>query len=132
MTEQRLPPDDPREWLNRAKSNLTLASRRLPGVYLEDLCFLAQQAAEKALKAVLIHRKVRFPYTHNLGELITFVEQSGIRVPEGVQRAVILSDYAVGSRYPGLAEPVTPEEHAEALALAKRVVDWAEQVVSGQ
>jgi len=130
MTKQRLPPDDPREWLNRARSNLALASQRVPSVYLEDLCFLAQQAAEKALKAVLIHRRVRFPYIHDLGKLITLIEQSGISVPESVRRAVILSDYAVESRYPGLAEPVTPEEHAEALALAQQVVDWAERVVS--
>jgi len=132
MTKQRLPPDDPREWLNRARSNLALASQRVPGVYLEDLCFLAQQAAEKALKAVLIHRRVRFPYIHDLGKLITLIEQSGIPVPESVRRAVILSDYAVESRYPGLAEPVTSEEHAEALALAQQVVDWAERVVSSQ
>ena len=37
--------DDPREWLNRARSNLERAQTTLPGVYLEDLCFDAQQAA---------------------------------------------------------------------------------------
>ena len=51
MSEGRLAPDDPREWLNRAQSNLTQARARIPGVYLEDLCFAAQQAAEKAAKA---------------------------------------------------------------------------------
>ncbi len=50
---ERFPPDDPREWLNRAKSNLALAKNRVPGAYLEDLCFEAQQAAEKAIKAKL-------------------------------------------------------------------------------
>ncbi len=30
------------------------------GVYLEDLCFDAQQAAEKAIKAVLIARSIPF------------------------------------------------------------------------
>lgn len=44
----RLPPDDPQEWLNRARSNLALAKNRIPDVYIEDLCFEAQQAAEKA------------------------------------------------------------------------------------
>ncbi|MBM3269811.1 MAG: hypothetical protein FJZ01_19440 [Candidatus Sericytochromatia bacterium] len=39
-------PDDPKEWLNRARSNLALADATLPGVYLEDLCFEAQQAAD--------------------------------------------------------------------------------------
>ncbi len=49
----RHPPDDPREWLNRARSNLLLAKSEKEGVYLEDLCFDAQQAAEKAVKAQL-------------------------------------------------------------------------------
>jgi HEPN domain-containing protein len=31
-------------------------------VYLEDLCFDAQQAAEKAIKAVFIAPGERFPY----------------------------------------------------------------------
>ena len=46
---ERFSPDDPREWLNRARSNLALAKNRIPGAYLEDLCFEAQQAAEKAI-----------------------------------------------------------------------------------
>jgi HEPN domain-containing protein len=55
---ERFPPDDPREWLNRARSNLIRAKSKLPGVYLEDLCFDAQQAAEKAIKAIVIQRNV--------------------------------------------------------------------------
>jgi len=51
MARERLPPDDPREWLNRARSNLALAGKMAPDVYLEDLCFDAQQAAEKAIEA---------------------------------------------------------------------------------
>jgi HEPN domain-containing protein len=47
----RFPPDDPREWLNRARSHLRRAAEPLKGVYLEDLCYDAQQAAEKAIKA---------------------------------------------------------------------------------
>lgn len=60
MLPDRLPPDDPREWLNRAQSNVLRARMRMPGVYLEDLCFDAQQAAEKAIKAVLIARSIPF------------------------------------------------------------------------
>jgi len=60
MVPERLAPDDPREWLNRAKSNLARAKagNDIPGVYLEDLCFDAQQAAEKAIKAALLHQDV--------------------------------------------------------------------------
>ena len=51
---ERYPPEDPREWLNRACSDLLLARAKGEGIYFEDLCFHAQQAAEKAIKALLI------------------------------------------------------------------------------
>jgi hypothetical protein len=38
-------------------------------VFLEDLCFDAQQSAEKAVKAVFICRGKHFPYTHELKKL---------------------------------------------------------------
>lgn len=37
MPRNRLPPDDPREWLNRARSNLACAKACIPDAYLEDL-----------------------------------------------------------------------------------------------
>ena len=57
---ERYSPDDPREWLNRARSNLALAKNRIPDAYLEDLCFEAQQAAEKAIKAILIACRINY------------------------------------------------------------------------
>src|SRR4051812_47967571 len=90
MVPGRLPPDDPREWLNRARSSLTKAREgaAFPEIYLEDLCFDAQQAAEKAIKAVLLHLSVGFPYIHDLSLLLTRVEQAGPAVPEPVRNAV--------------------------------------------
>ena len=70
MPPERFAPDDPQEWLNRAMSDIAHAKARGLGVYLEDLCFNAQQAAEKALKALLLHQNVRFPYVHDIGELL--------------------------------------------------------------
>ena len=58
---ERYPRDDPREWMNRANSNLARARVMAPEVYLEDLCFDAQQAAEKALKAVMMSRESTSP-----------------------------------------------------------------------
>ena len=34
---------------------------------------------------------------------------------------------ATATRYPGLDEPVFPQEHAEAVAAAEAVVRWAEE-----
>jgi len=132
MSANRRPPDDPLEWVNRARSNLLQAQARQEGVYLEDLCFLAQQAAEKAIKAVLIHLGVEFPYTHDLATLIALVVGAGLSVSEAVAQAARITRFAVLARYPGLAEPVTEEEYERAMAIAKEVVEWAQQEVSDQ
>jgi HEPN domain-containing protein len=131
MQRERFPSRDPREWLNRAQSNLVIArgDAGLAGVYLEDLCFEAQQAAEKAIKAVLLHRGVQFPYIHDLGRLLTLVEQSGQAVPEEVHAAETLTDYAGLTRYPAVLEPVTPAHYTNAVDLATTVVRWPEGIV---
>ncbi len=124
-------PTHPRSWLRRAKSNLTRARLLAgqPGVLYEDLCFDAQQAAEKALKAVLVHQQARFPKTHSVAELLTLVQRSGVEVPGEIQNATLLTPYAVEARYPGLWEEVTAADHEEAVATAERVVEWAEKLV---
>lgn len=127
--DERFPPDDPRAWLSRARSNLVRSRNRADGVYLEDLCFDAQQAAEKALKALCIHRGVEFPYVHDLAELITRLQQAGASVPEGVRQAGRLTRYAVETRYPGLGEAVTEEEHERAITLAEKTVQWVEELL---
>ena len=126
---ERFPPDDPREWLNRARSNLTLASARSPGIYLEDLCFELQQAAEKAIKAVLLSRSVEPPYVHDLAVLVSLVPEDE-EIPSAVRRCARLTVYAVEGRYPALKQPVTDREYREALEIAQTVVRWAEQLVS--
>jgi HEPN domain-containing protein len=129
MPPERFPPDDPREWLNRARSNLSRAKAKIPEVYLEDLCFDAQQAAEKAIKAVLLKKGVTFPYIHDLARLLTLLEEAGEEIPASVRQAEDLTRYAVVTRYPGLAEPVTEAHYQEAVASAEAVVRWAEEKI---
>jgi HEPN domain-containing protein len=132
MSARRLLPDDPEEWLNRARSNLLRSQAEIEGVYLEDLCFDAQQAAEKAIKSVLIHKRVRFPYIHDLGELLVLVESTGEEIPDSVLQAAKLTRFAVAMRYPGVIEPITREEYAEAVAIAGSVIDWAHKVLKAE
>ncbi len=129
MRGQRRSPDNPAEWLGRAKSSLTLSAAKTPGVLYEDLCFQAQQAAEKALKAVFVSRKIPYPYTHDINALLSGLEQNGITIPEPLWRAVTLTSYASNTRYPGTTTPVTKEEYTEAVRLAQDVLLWAEEQV---
>ena len=126
---ERFPPDDPREWLNRARSSLAIANNRVPDAYLEDLCFEAQQAAEKAIKAVMISRNINYPYVHNVALLLSMIEEHGLSVPNAVRRAARLTPYAVETRYPGVAAPVDEREYADAVDTAEIVVRWAEELV---
>ena len=126
-------PDNPRNWLARARSNLLLAEfGRQHGVFLEDLCFEAQQAAEKALKAVCVFYKVEFPKTHSLITLAGLLEQAGVQLPPEVRDADILTSYAVQARYPDWDEAVTELEYQRALTIARQVVAWAEKIIREQ
>ncbi|MBM4082526.1 MAG: HEPN domain-containing protein, partial [Planctomycetes bacterium] len=129
IVTQRYSPEDPREWLNRAHSNILRARAVQPGVYLEDLCFDAQQAAEKAIKALLIAREVDFPYVHDIAELLTLLEKAGQIIPQPVREAERLTRFAVFTRYPYFQEAVSPQEHQEAVAVADEVVRWAEGLI---
>ena len=123
-------PGSPADWLRHAYSDLALASTiPLPQILLEQLCFHAQQAAEKALKAILIAYGIPVPRTHNLRTLFDLLPVD-VPVSPDIQEAAGLSDYAVASRYPGVSESVEAEEYREAVDLAEAVVYWAEHVIS--
>ncbi|MFO7903626.1 MAG: HEPN domain-containing protein [Planctomycetota bacterium] len=123
-------PGPPGAWLERAKSNLLRARMERPeGVFLADYCFDAQQAAEKALKAVLLHSGVGFRYVHALHEHVTALKNAGVQVPADVEEAAELTDYAIEARYPGAHEPVGEAEYRRAVAIAERVVAWAEAMI---
>jgi HEPN domain-containing protein len=129
-----MPPENnlagsPKYWLRYAQSDLELArTNPPPGVLFETLCFHAQQAAEKALKAVLIHQSILFPKTHSIRILIDLLAQHH-SIPDEVEKAAILTDYAVMTRYPGDLEPVSDDEYFESIHLADAVVSWAESII---
>jgi len=131
------PPDDsnpasPDKWLTRAESNFHRAKINREEILLEDLCFDAQQAAEKSIKAVYIYYNLDFPYTHNLNLLLNKLDSHGINIPDKIQDAVVLSDYAVTTRYPGPHESVTKTEYQQAVKHAKNVLDWATDIIQPQ
>ena len=121
----RLVHGSPEDWLRRAQASLALARVHGEGLLREDLCYQAQQAAEKALKALYIARGQAFLFTHDLDRLAMGLEGIGIEIPESIDQATILTRYAMDTRYPGGFEPVGAAEHQEAVRLAETVVAWA-------
>lgn len=122
----------PQEWLARANGKLALARQPLPAdAYWEDLCFLAQQAAELAIKAIYQQHGWAFDYVHELGHLLDELAKLGLSVPANVQDADKLTIFAAQTRYPGMA-PVTEARYRESVRIAEAVVAWAITLVPAQ
>ncbi|MBW1839537.1 MAG: HEPN domain-containing protein [Deltaproteobacteria bacterium] len=120
-----------RDWLKRARSNLERArvGKIKDEILYEDLCFDCQQSAEKAIKALLISIDKEFPPTHSIARLLEIVSETKTEIPEEIQKAIDLTDYAVKTRYPGESEPVTKEEYEEALTIAETIYNWVSSII---
>ena len=114
----------PAQWIIHAESDLRLGrlGANDPSVLREQVCFHAQQTAEKALKAVLLSMEIEFPYTHDIKGLLRIAETSGVVIPPAIQQAALLTPYAVETRYPGDWMDITESEMQEALQTAERTV----------
>ena len=125
-------PASPDEWLTHALSDLKLGKlgQKKKGILRQQICFHAQQAAEKAFKAVLLYCKVDFPLTHDIEELMDIFDKAGILLPSDFQNAGILTPYAVETRYPGYWDQITAKEVKEAINLAENIVNWANKYIA--
>ena len=85
-----------------------------------------KELAEKALKAVLLQRGIDFPYTHVVETLLDLLKAAGVDVPSEVDEAVVLTQYAVQTRYPGVWGKVSLLEAQSAIQRARQVLCWAE------
>jgi HEPN domain-containing protein len=119
-------PDLPGDLLALAREDLASAEALHAAEQVSDspVGFHAQQAVEKALKAVIASRGQEFPFTHDLGVLMQLCEDAGLKLPADLSESDRLNPYAAALRY-GLGDPgtVSPQD---ALAWASRAVAWAD------
>lgn len=95
---------------------------------LAALGFHAQQASEKALKAVAVLLGLEVPRTHDLAALGQVILDHGTTLPLTVDQLRSLNPFAVEYRYD---DELIPAISREALAATLSiVVDWAEQKAS--
>lgn len=122
-------PGSAEDWLRHARADLALAEAPLPaGALAELLCFHAQQAAEKPMKAVLLQLGVEPSRTHSLGRLVDLLPETAPRIPD-LESLARLTPFAVEMRYPGASEPVAEDELNEARIMARNVVAWASRII---
>jgi HEPN domain-containing protein len=109
-----------KRWLDYARNDIDAARALLrdPDLFPRQVCFLAQQAAEKALKAILIYLEIEFPFSHDLDRLRDMVPD-GWRVKEEYPDLADLSIWAIEGRYPGDMPDVSETDAQDALQTAE-------------
>ena len=116
---------DGRAWLRYAEEDLRMAEKTAAGRGFAPrwACFLAQQAAEKALKAALVNEQTDFPPMHHLTRLHDLV--AGRRVAGLEVDLRELSTWETRGRYPGDWPEATADDARRAVETARAVVDAA-------
>ena len=121
------------EWFAKAENDLKFAELGLKEGFCAQVCFLSQQAIEKALKGVMVALGRSYPKSHNLLELSKKLPE--LDLAKHLPEIAIIDGYYVPLRYPDAApgmkasgEP-SNEEAARALACARGVFNAATEFV---
>ena len=118
-------------WLRQAESDLAFAELGAREGFPAQACFTSQQAAEKALKAILYLSGARFVPGHSLVELLeraTTGTDSLLHLRDSARQ---LDQYYIPTRYPnGLPGGVPAEVFSDAQAedAVRRARDFIEAV----
>jgi len=119
-------------WLKQAERDLDDARYAFSGERYNLVCFLAQQAAEKAIKAYLYLSGEERVFGHSVADLLSRASSHNSAF-DTVSRARTLDLYYIPTRYPngipgGLPyEAFDREEGEKALALATSVIDFVKE-----
>ena len=124
MNDAELVVQEAQRWLQFSAEDLDVAQRLLAdrSPAPRHVCWLSQQAAEKALKAALVLEEIDFPYTHDLNALRNLLPDSWpVRVdhPDLTQ----LNQWAVEARYPGEWPQATEADAVRAESQARATHD---------
>lgn len=94
----------------------------------ENICYHAEQALEKSLKAALCAANLPIPLTHDLGTLLERIPKEwSIPISTDITE---LTQYATVRRYEEGTLELTDDDFDAIFILAKDVLTWAEGRVS--
>lgn len=107
-------PNRARDWLGQAERDLELAGLAAGADKHEWACFAAHQAAEKAVKALHLHRGQE-AWGHVIRVLLEELPGDIEVAPELLDRARVLDAFYIPTRYPNGHPEGSPGDHYGAL-----------------
>jgi HEPN domain-containing protein len=116
------PADEAKRWLRFAQDDLAAAEQAATTRELAPHigCFHAQQAAEKALKSILVFLQIRIPFRHDLDEVRDLIP-AGWDVVTAHPDLSALTQWATIGRYPGNWPEATDHDAGDAARQARAV-----------
>lgn len=106
----KAPRDHARALLKKAANDLIAAEATLNiEQALDTVCFHAQQAVEKSLKAILALYDIDYPRRHDLGELLNLTVPLAPQIAPLEDRILRMTPYAVEARYDDAFDPLLLE-----------------------
>ena len=120
-------------WLEQAEADLAAAIDAAAGAHYNWVCYMAEQAAEKAVKAVYFWRGHRLKRIHPVADLIAGDPSRGIAgVPElagVIVGARELDRVLTSSRYPDAVPLDTIPARAFSESKSRSCIEWATRIV---
>jgi len=110
-------------WCEKGRRDFITAQNALLDtreIFPDIICFHAQQAAEKYLKAYLVFLELDFPKTHALEDLVLLASSKDPACRNLFSVSCDLSPYAVEIRYPD-SSSLSPEDAREAVHTAETI-----------
>jgi hypothetical protein len=119
-----------RQLLQKAREDAWMLEQMIAQPDAPDwgLGFHAQQAAEKAIKAVLAEHSIEYPLTHNLSVLLDRARGAGLPLPPDATEMSKLTPFGVMLRYEITQSAVL--DRAWAQGVVRRTVVWAETLLA--
>lgn len=117
-------------WLLLAQSDLDYAVLGSSAGHIHPnlICFHLQQCVEKALKAVLVHRGLGVPRTHDLADLAARLLNETPALPAKALFSALAS-FGSAERYPSASDVPGPQDVKEFTTAADQVLSWAKAIV---
>lgn len=123
------PQEERDRWLRQAAHDLDVARKHFADQFFADVCYAAEQAAQKALKGYLYGRGERSVPEHALLELVQRAGKYDAQYRVLSSGASTLTQYYIPTRYPDALpgpsapfEVYTKEQAAEAIRIAEGIV----------
>lgn len=128
----KTPLDHAQALLQKAANDLVAARATLAtGEALDTVCFHAQQAVEKSLKALLALHDVEYPWRHDLGELLELVKPLAPDIVPYEDQIIGMTPFAVQIRYDAEFE-TTPEKADGAVSTAAEIYSVISSIVEAK